>query len=168
MKYGYNKPTHPQLTPHNHRDIKYGATHQLRPAEDTISAINAVGIKIIQAIIGALLYYAQAADNKLLVLLSVIGSQKSATTEDTATAIIQLLDYVATYQNDDIIYLSIKMVLADHADAGFHNKSKGRSRAGAHIFLSDNKPGPRWNGPVLTIVQIIKFVMTSAAKAELG
>jgi hypothetical protein len=60
------------------------------------------------------------------------------------------------------------MVLAAHSDAGFNNESKGRSRAGAHIFLSEEDPEPRWNGPILTIAQIIKFVMTSAAEAELG
>ena len=50
----------------------------------------------------------------------------------------------------------------------FTNKTKGRSRAGAHIFLSEDDPFPRWNGAILTIAQVIKFVMTSAAKAELG
>ena len=49
-----------------------------------------------------------------------------------------------------------------------HNESKARSRAGAHIFLSENYPTPKWNGPILTISQIIKFVMSSAAESELG
>ena len=60
------------------------------------------------------------------------------------------------------------MVLAAHSDAGFNNESKGRSRAGAHIFLSENDPEPKWNGPVLTVAQIITFVMSSAAEAEMG
>ena len=60
------------------------------------------------------------------------------------------------------------MILAAHADAGFYNETKGRSRAGAHIFLSENEPASRWNGSVLTIAQILKFVMDSAPKAELG
>ena len=55
------------------------------------------------------------------------------------------------------------MVIYDHSDAGFHNEFKVHSCAGVHIFLSDNDPDPRWNGPVLTISQIIKFVMTLAA-----
>ena len=59
------------------------------------------------------------------------------------------------------------MILAAHADAGFLNKSKARSRAGAHIFLSENKPKPKLNGPVLTISQIIKNVMASAAEDEM-
>ena len=60
------------------------------------------------------------------------------------------------------------MVLCTHPDAGFHNESKGRSRAGAHIFLSENDAMTQWNGPVLTLAKIIKFVMSSASEAELG
>ena len=60
------------------------------------------------------------------------------------------------------------MVLAAHSDAGFNNEYKARSRAGAHIFLSEDDPSPKWNGPVLTIAQIIKFVLASASEAELG
>ena len=60
------------------------------------------------------------------------------------------------------------MILAAHADAGFLNKSKSRSRAGAHIFLSENDPKAKLNGPVLTIAKIIKTVMASAAEAEMA
>ena len=60
------------------------------------------------------------------------------------------------------------MILAAHSGSGFNNKSKARSRAGAHIFLSENEPTSKWNGPILTIAQIIKFVMSSAAEVELG
>ena len=60
------------------------------------------------------------------------------------------------------------MILAAHSDAGFNNESKAHSRAGAHIFLSENDSTPKWNGDILTIAQIIKFVMSSASEAELG
>ena len=60
------------------------------------------------------------------------------------------------------------MVLCAHSDAGFHNESKGRSRAGACLLISENDAMPQWNGSVLTLAQIIKFVMSSASKAELG
>ena len=60
------------------------------------------------------------------------------------------------------------MVLAAHSDASYLNASMARSRAGSHIFLSEDDPSPRFNGPVLTIASIIKFVMSSAAESELG
>ena len=70
-----------------------------------------------------------------------------------------LLDYVATYPNDGIIYRASNMILCAHADAGYLNKTKACSRAGAHIFLSEDDPYPRFNGAILSIAQIIKFVM---------
>ena len=77
-----------------------------------------------------------------------------------------LLDYCATYLKDGITYRASDMILSGHSDAGFNNESRSRSRAGAHIFLSENDPFPRWNGPVLTIGQIMKYVLSSAAEAE--
>jgi hypothetical protein len=60
------------------------------------------------------------------------------------------------------------MILCAHSDAGFLNETNARSRAGAHIFLSENDPFPRFNGAVLSIAQIIKFDMVSAAESELA
>ena len=74
----------------------------------------------------------------------------------------------ATYPNDGITYRASDMVLAAHSDAGFLNESKARSRVDGLIFLSEDDPIPRFNGPILGIAQIIKFVVTSAAEAELA
>ena len=35
-------------------------------------------------------------------------------------------------------------------------------------FFFRNDPKPEWNGAILTIAQIIKFLMSSASEAELG
>ena len=90
-------------------------------------------------------------DNQLLVGLSAIGSQQAAATRLTNGAINQILDYYATYPADGILYRSIDMVLCTHSDAGFNNESKGRSRPGAQIFLSENNAMTRWNRSVLTL-----------------
>ena len=102
---------------------------------DTRPLLNEKGIKRIQGIVGELLYVGRAVNNKLLVALSAIGAQQTAATEDTAVAIEQLLDYMATYPNDGILFRKSDMILAAHADSVFLNKSRARSRAGAHIFL---------------------------------
>ena len=60
------------------------------------------------------------------------------------------------------------MVLAAHSDASFLPEANARSRAGAHVFLSDDDPVPRPNGAILSISHIIKFVVASAAEAELA
>ena len=58
------------------------------------------------------------------------------------------------------------MILAAHSDAAYLNISKVCSRAGAHIMLSKDIPVPTFNGPILTISQIIKFVAFSATEAD--
>ena len=99
-------------------------------------------------------------ENKLLVGLSAIGAQQASATHRTSAAIDQIMDYCATYPAEGILYRCSNMVLCAHSYAGFHNESKGRSRAGAHIFLYENDAMPR--------AKIIKFVVSSASEAELG
>ena len=71
---------------------------------------------------GALIYVGIVVNNKLLLALSAIGAQKSASTEETTNAIEKLLDYVDTYPDDGILFRKIDMILKSHADAGFLNE----------------------------------------------
>ena len=90
----YNQPLRkkPQPSPHKHREISYGNKEQLVPEEDTSSPLYSQGTKRVQGIVGALLYYARAVDNKLLVSLSDIGAQQASATQRTSAAINQILD----------------------------------------------------------------------------
>ena len=55
IKYNHTIPKKPQLSPHCHREIVYGAKEQLTQEEDTSPALYAAGIKRVQAIVGALM-----------------------------------------------------------------------------------------------------------------
>ena len=57
------------------------------------------GIKRVQSIVVALLFYGRAVDKKVLVSLNTIGTQHAAATESTNEAIDQLLDYLDTYSD---------------------------------------------------------------------
>ena len=70
----------------------------------TIPPLDASEILRIQSIVGLLLYYDQAVDNKLLVALIELGQQQATATEATNGAINQLLDYVTTYPADGITF----------------------------------------------------------------
>ena len=148
--------------------IVYSQKTQLTPEEDTSAPLLAKRLLRVQKTIRSLLYYARAVDNKLLVVLNNIAACQSKATIHRERLVHTLLDYVATYPNDCIVYRASDMVLCAHTDAGFLNKTKFQSRAGAHICLSEDDPIPRFNGAVLTIATIIKFVMVSAAEAELA
>ena len=86
----------------------------------------------------------------------------------TKKAVNVLLDYCAAYPSAGIKYRSSDMVLCGHSDAGFNNESGSWSRADAHIFLFEEYDFPRWNVLVLTITQIMKYMLSSAAKAEMA
>ena len=97
--------------------------------------------------------------------LIAIGAHKSSATEKILKEINQLLDYCATYPDNGIVYRLSDMIMTVHSDAGLNNKTKARSRSGAHIFLSENEPTPRWNGPILTIAKMMKYVLSSATES---
>ena len=72
-------------------------------------------------------------------------------------------------QNDAIItYSSSDMKLAFYRDASYLSKPKARSRAGGHLFLSNEATISQNNGTILTIAHIIKHVRTLATEAELA
>jgi hypothetical protein len=168
IKFKHPRPPKPRLSPHKCLPISYGAKARLTLDANTSELLDKHPKRCIQEIFGLLLYYARAVDNKLLVALSTIAARQSCATVATKQAVHLLLDYVATYPSDGIIYQASDMVLCAHLDAGFLNKTNSRSCTGAHIFLLENKPFLRFNGAILSIAQIIKFVMASAAESELA
>ena len=126
------------------------------------------GKKYIQEVVGTLLYYSRAVDCTMLAALGSIATQQANPTERTKAKIKQLLDYAATHPDAIVTYRASEMVLAGHSDASYLSETKARSRAGGHFFMDSDTTYPNNNGAVLTIAQIIKAVMSSAAEAELG
>ena len=99
FKLGHPNPRQPQKFPRKWREIDYGSKIQLAPDEDDLEPLDEEGIRWVQMVVGALIYYGRAVDNKILTALSVIGSEQSKATENTENtkrAINMLLDYCAT------------------------------------------------------------------------
>jgi hypothetical protein len=140
----------------------------ITPDPDALELLHANRKRRVQEIVGSLLYYARAVDNKLLVAISTIAARQAKATIATEQAVNLLLNYVATYPNDGIVYCASNMILCAHADAGFLNKTNSHRRAGAHIYLSEKDPFLQINGAILSIAQIIKYVMASATESELA
>ena len=76
-KYGHPASKKQHLSTHKHRPINYGTKQQIAHTEYDRPALDDKCIKQIQGIVGALLYAVQYVNNKLLVALSTIGTQKS-------------------------------------------------------------------------------------------
>jgi hypothetical protein len=104
IKFKHPCPTKPCLSPYKCTPITYGIKTQLTPETDSSELLDDARKQRIQEIIGSLLYYAHAVDNKLLVALSAIAARQAKATVATEQAVNLLLDYVATYPNNGIVY----------------------------------------------------------------
>jgi hypothetical protein len=121
-----------------------------------------------QEVIGVFLYYARAVDCTMLTALSSLATQQANPTTTTLDRVYQFLDYALSHPNAGITYQASDMILAAHSDASYLSTTNALNRASGHFFLSKNNHYPNNNEAVLTIVQIIKAVMSSAAEAKLG
>jgi hypothetical protein len=170
-KFQHPHPTRPQHSPHQHKEIKYGALSQLTDPSDDSPLLPKEGIKRLQQIVGTLLYYARAVDSIMLVALGDLSSAQAKGTEATNRAATQLLDYCATHSEASIRYCASEMALQIHSVASYLSVAKGRSQAGGHLYVGtaakSTKPMLN-NGAVLTISGILKHVMSSAAEAEVA
>jgi hypothetical protein len=121
LKYKHPQPAKLRLSPYKCPPIAYGAKSHITPDPDALELLNANRKRCVQEIVGSLLYYAQAVNNKLLVELSTIAARQAKSTVATEQAVNLLLDYVATNFNDGIVHHGSNMILCAHTDAGFHN-----------------------------------------------
>jgi hypothetical protein len=168
LKFKHAHPAKPRLSPYKRLLITYSAKSHITPDPDSSELLDASPKHNMQEIVGSLLYYARAVDTKLLVALSAIATHQVKATVATEQAVDLLLDYVATYPYANIVYQASNMILCAHANAGSLNKTDSPNRAGAHVYLSEDDPFPQFNGAILSITQIIKFIMALAAESELA
>jgi hypothetical protein len=131
----------------------------------------------IQEIIGTLLYYGRAVDSTILVALGSLASTQAKSTQATADAVTQLLDYCTTHPDAVVRFHASKMQLNIHSDASYLSEINARSRAGGLFFLSDPAPAaridpdshpPPINGAVHVHSSIMSVVLSSATEAETG
>eukprot|EP00804_Cyclotella_cryptica_P004405 CCRYP_006820-RB/>CCRYP_006820-RB protein AED:0.39 eAED:0.39 QI:0/0/0/1/0/0/2/0/323 len=184
-------PKKTQHQPYPHTPRTYGTKQQYADTEDNTALLSKSNKTFVQEVIGVFLYYARAVDCTMLPALGSLHCKRktpvtspytrktsectgSVTTQQAAPAqnsllkIEQFLNYTMTHQDAMITNRASNMILAVHSDASYLSETKARSRAGRHFLLSEDDSSPRDNGAILTLAQIIKPVMSSAAEAELG
>jgi hypothetical protein len=92
----------------------------------------------LQAIIGTLLYYANAADPTLLPIANELASQQANATRRILTAANHALSYCAAFIINHIVYHACDMALHAFADASYLCRSHSRSIARAIFFLGNH------------------------------
>jgi hypothetical protein len=166
--FSHEPPDKPQMQPYPHTTPTYGATVQYAKAADSSSVATKAEETYIQQVIHILLYYSQAVDATIITGLSSLAAAQAKPTAHTVFLIKWLLDYVAINPDAILTYKKSDMVLAVHSDASYLSKPAEKSLVGSHFFCSSDVDDPPNNGAVLNISKILKTIMSSAAKAELG
>jgi hypothetical protein len=167
QQFQHPTPVSPQHQPYKHIPIQYRAKIQ-KVDIDTFDCLSPNPIKCVQDIVGMLLYYGRAVNPTLLTALSSIATCQVNGTTTIAESCQQLLDYIATHPNAGKCYKACNMILVVHTNASYLSKQEGKSRASAHFYLTNDDEEEFNNGIILTLSSIIKYVMSSASKAELA
>jgi len=166
-QFDYLIPTKKHDSPYLHVPPKYGEKQQFVEYDNSPHAVKDEQ-KRVQTISGKFLWYGRAVDTTMLTSLSELAAQQSKPTENTMKNTKQFLDYCATQHPAVLTYRKSDMILAVHSKAGYLNATNAHSCMGGHHFLSKNQPFPPNNGAIHNVAEIIKAVMLSAAKAEMG
>jgi hypothetical protein len=98
-------PAKPQLSPYKCLPISYGAKSHITPDPDSSELLDSCCKCRVQEIMGSLLYYTRAVNNKLLVALSAIAACQAKATVATEQAVDLLLTMLLPIQ---MMALSIK------------------------------------------------------------
>ena len=88
MKYNHPDPRKPHHFPYKHVPVIYVAKVQYYAKENERTPLDNDGILRVQSIVGTLLFYIRAVNNKLLVALSELGHHQAAATQTTNNAIL--------------------------------------------------------------------------------
>jgi hypothetical protein len=171
QEYNHAMPTRLQRCPYSPKPKKIGSEAQAPLPPDESPKLDEKGIKRIQQIVGSILYYARAVDMTCLAALVTIAINKKKATKKTMDRSIQLLDYLASNQDAKVRFHVSNMVMNIHSDASYLSESGARSRECGHFFMGwmpKNGEPIQMNGAFYTSSVIMRFVVASAAEAELG
>ena len=121
--------------------------------------------KLLQSVIGTLLYYSRAVDPSICTAVHALGSVQSKPTKNDMLNMHRLLQYVSTHQNIGIRYYASNMILQIMSDASFLSRPMARSVMGLFAYLGSAKG---INGPISCGSKMITCVVASVAEAELA
>ena len=120
--------------------------------------------KLLQSVIGTLLYYSRAVDPSICTALHELGSIQSRPTENDMKKMYRLLGYVSKHRNMAIRYHASNMILQLLSDASYLCRPKARSVYGTYCYFGQPD---RINGPIACASKMIGSVLASVAEAEL-
>jgi hypothetical protein len=171
QEYNQALPQRMQTCPYSPEPQKIGEDAQTPLGIDSSPLLDEKGLKQVQKIVGSILYYARTVDMTVLMALSAIAVEQKKATAKTMGRCIQLLNYLASNLEAKVRYYVSGMIMNIHLDASYLSETKACSRACGHLFMGwmpKNGELIKINGACYVNATILKFVVASAAEAELG
>ena len=167
LKYFGNTRKIPTNTPFKYHMSFTPGSPQFALPPDSSPTLDKSQTKIVQAILGSLLYYARAIEHPMLTTLNELSAEQAIPTENTMKKIHHLLQYAATFPDSILRFHASDMIMNVDSDAAYLVMPKARSRIAGYYYFSDAN-GTYLNAPFLIICKTLKHVVSSAAEAETG
>ena len=104
--------------------------------DDETAHLDASDVLRVQSVLGCIIYYTHEIETPLLPALTEIVSNQAKATEETLAATKRLLDFVATFPEAVIRYISSDMCLCIDSDTSFASIQNARIRVGGLFYLS--------------------------------
>jgi hypothetical protein len=170
QKYQHPAPGRPEHAPHTWNPPIYGAKTQFVNETTPSPALSDKDVNKLQQLTGTLLYYARAVDTTLIMPINVLASEQSNATGITTDKVIKLLNYCNTHPDTKIQYHASDMILHIHCDASHLSENESKSRAGGFFYMGNTTKNDKklTNRAISIVSKVLKHVMSSAAKAEIG
>jgi hypothetical protein len=121
--------------------------------------------KLLQSVIGTLLYYSRAVDPSICTAVHELGSVQSKPTENDMLKMERLLQYMSTHRNNGIRFYASNMLLQSLSDASYLCRPRARFVFGCLHYLGERNA---INGPIACGSWMISCVVASVAEAELA
>jgi hypothetical protein len=121
--------------------------------------------KLLQRVIGTLLYYSRAVDPSICTAIHQLGSIQSKPSQNDMRKMDKLLQYVSKHRNIGIRFYASNMLLQSLSDASFLCRPRAASVVGLLAYLG---APDAINGPISYNSKMINCVVASVAEAELA
>jgi hypothetical protein len=111
------------------------------------------------------LYYSQAVDPTMNIMLSTTALQQTKATEQTKKDADKFLNYCSLHLSATMCYHASNMILKLHSDASYNSESGAHSRMGGHFYLgSCTSDDDTKQGTILASTAIMQAVLHTPSR----
>ena len=158
----------PAASPSIPYDIVYGSKGPQMSRTDTTPTASVAQAKELQVVVGSILYYARAADPRMLEAVSFLSCLQSNPTTLVMAKMERLLGYASAHADAQLIIHSPDMLLTIFSDASFNSRPNSKSVAGGYHFLGRRRDPDFLNAPIPSICATIPVACAAVSEAEYG